>query len=84
MLLSELDEDVNRVETSIVGELPWDDFKGLGKGGDNHLSWAFGIFAFTEGGGSQQLGKLHLNGTSTSNDGVGLDGSSDDHDGIVQ
>ena len=33
---------------------------------------------------SQVSGKLHFDGTTSGNDGVGLDGSSDNHDSVVK
>lgn len=33
---------------------------------------------------TEETGKLHLDGTATGNDGVGLDGSKHNHDGVVE
>jgi len=80
MLLSELVKDSNSIETSIISEGSWDDFKGLGEGIDNYLLLSTDVSGVVE----QISREFHFSGTSTSNDFISLNGSSDDHDSIVE
>ena len=80
MLLPELVQHVSGVHTTVLGQSPWDGLKSLGKVVDDELGLALnGLEVFSE-----ISRKLHFNGSASSNDCMRLDGSSDDHDGIVQ
>lgn len=81
VLNTESVQDVGSVETSIVAKLSGNDFKCLGEGLDNALllvrDLAVGVCV-------KVFADLHLASTTTSNDALVLDGTFDDHDGIVQ
>lgn len=61
MLLSQLVQDVGRIEAGIVAQLTRDDLEGLGDRSNQQL------FLASNGPGvvAQHLGQFHLNGTTT-------------------
>lgn len=80
MLLAQLVEQISGIKTGVVGKLAGDDLKSLGKGADQKLLFSGNCASVI----AQVFANFHLDGTTTSNDGVGLSGSADDHDSVVQ
>lgn len=80
VLISELVQDSDRVQTSIISNGSWDDFKSLGVGIYNSLDFSLNAFCVL----SESLGNFHFDSSTSSNNFIGLDGSSDDHDGIIE
>jgi hypothetical protein len=74
-------QDVCSVETSVVAKLSGDDFKCLGKGLDDALLLVGNLAV---GVGVKVFADLHLASTTTSDDALVLDGTLDNHDGVVQ
>lgn len=80
VLLSELVEDVCGVHARVFGEGLRDDLEGLGEAVDDQLLLARDSSQVL----SQVSGELHFDGTTAGNDGLGLDCSADNHDGVVE
>jgi len=78
--LSQFVEHVGGVHTSVVGELAGDSFEGLGEAVKNELLLALNISQVL----SEVSGELHLDGTTSGNDGVSSDSSSHNHNSVVE
>lgn len=74
-------QDIGSIEASIVAKLSGNDFECLGEGLDDALLL---VGDLAVGVGVKVLADLHLASTTTSNNALVLDGTLDDHDGIVQ
>lgn len=74
-------QDIGSIETGIVAKLSRNDFKCLGEGLDDTLLL---VRDLAVGVGVKVFADLHFASTATSNNGLVLDGTLDDHDGIVQ
>lgn len=80
MLLSQFVEHVSWVHSWIVCQLFWNNFKSLSKGVDDQLCLSTDLSKVL----SQVSWKFHLDGTTSSNYGIGLNGSSDNHNSIIK
>lgn len=81
VLHAQLVEDVGGVEASIVAQLAGNHLESLGKGLDDGLLLVLDVLV----GVLMQIGRdLHLDGTATANHHAVLDGTLDNHDGVVQ
>jgi len=80
MLLSKLVQDSDGIQTSVISDGSGDNFKSLSESINDKLLLA------TDASGvvKQMSGELEFSGTGTSDDLGGLDGSSDDHDSIIE
>ena len=78
--LSKFVENIGRVHAGVISELTWDNLESLSESADDHLLLTTdGTDVLTE-----ESRKFHLDGTTTSDDGVCLDGSKDDHNSIIE
>ena len=80
VFLAESIKDFHRVETGIIGEGSWDDFKGLGHRDEDELFLGFD----GPGVGSEEFGEFHFAGATTGDDVFGFEDPTDDHDGVVK
>mmetsp|Transcript_57657 Transcript_57657/g.65793 ORF Transcript_57657/g.65793 Transcript_57657/m.65793 type:complete len:225 (+) Transcript_57657:226-900(+) len=80
VLLSQLVHNIVGVKSTIFGNSSGDDLQGLSVRIDDQMEFA------TQTGGivSQVSTQFHFDGTSSSNNRGGVEGSSDNHDGIIQ
>ncbi|KAH0356874.1 hypothetical protein KCU81_g493, partial [Aureobasidium melanogenum] len=74
-------QDIGSIETSIVAKLSGNDLECLGEGLDDTLLL---VGDLAVGVGVKVFADLHFASTTTSNNALVLDGTLDDHDGIVQ
>lgn len=74
-------QDIGSIETSIVAKLSGNDLECLGEGLDDTLLL---VGDLAVGVGVKVFADLHFTSTTTSNNALVLDGTLDDHDGIVQ
>lgn len=78
--LSQSIKDVGGVHAGVVCELTGNNFEGLSEGTDNHLLFTTNCtHVFT-----QESRKFHLDGATSSDDGVSLNSSENDHYGIIE
>ena len=78
--LSELVKHVSAVHARVVGKGLGDDLKGLGVTIKDELALTLDASQLL----TEESGEFHLNCTTTSNDGVSLDGAEHDHDSVIQ
>jgi hypothetical protein len=81
VLNTESVQDIGSVETGVVAKLSGNDLECLGKGLDDTLLL---VRDLAVGEGVKVFANFHLASTTTSNNALVLDGTLDDHDGIVQ
>jgi hypothetical protein len=81
VLNTESVQDIGSVETSIVAKLSGNDLECLGEGLDDTLLL---VRDLAVGEGVKVFADLHFASTTTSNNALVLDGTLDDHDGIMQ
>lgn len=74
-------KNISGIETGIVAKLARDNLESLGKGLDDTLLlvWNVGVGVCV-----QVFGDFHFAGTTTGDNVLVLDGTLDDHDGVVQ
>lgn len=80
MSVSEFVDDIEWVKSCVVGDAFRNDFQRFGEHVHDKLlfTWNLNSVLF------QSLWKFHFSSSSTSDDLVGLETSSDNHDGVVQ
>ncbi len=80
VLLTEFVEDISGVVAGVLGELAGNDFQGTSETADDDLLLATDCAAVF----AENLAEFHFDGTTTSNDGAGLESALDDADGVVE
>jgi hypothetical protein len=81
VLNTESVQDIGSVETGVIAKLSGNDLEGLGEGLDDTLLL---VRDLAVGVGVEVFADFHLASTTTSNNALVLDGTLNDHDGIVQ